>query len=102
MVSDLPEDAEIISQYKISNGEYDESFVTIMKKKDESKLIYHIVPPENTLSEDQSSILNLARGVLIEHQPKAEEFTDTERIRQVFMNISKDLIRDLLKAEELN
>jgi len=95
LVSDLPEDAEIMAQYKISNGDYDESWVTIMKRKDESKLIYHIVPPENTLSEDQSALLNLARGVLIEHQPKAEEFTDTERIRQVFMNISRDLIRDL-------
>ena len=95
LVSDLPEDAEIISQYKVSNGEYDESLVTIMKKKDESKLIYHLVPPENTLTEDQGSLLNMARGVLIEHQPKAEEFTDTERIRQVFMNISRDLIRDL-------
>jgi flagellar protein FlaI len=98
LVSDLPKDAEIISQYKISNGEYDESFVTIMRRKDESKLIYHIVPPENTLSEDHGSILNLARGVLIEHQPKAEEFTDTERIRQVFMNISRDLIRDLAQS----
>jgi len=99
LVSDLPEDAEIISQYKISNGEYDESLVTIMKKKNESKLIYHIVPPENTLTEDQTSLLNMARGVLIEHQPKAEEFTDTERIRQVFMNISRDLIRDLAQTK---
>ncbi|MGY4884690.1 MAG: ATPase, T2SS/T4P/T4SS family [Nanobdellota archaeon] len=99
LVSDLPDDAEIVSQYKISNGEYDESFVTIMKKKDESKLFYHLVPPENNLNEDQSSLLNLARGVLIEHQPKAEEFTDTERIRQVFMNISRDLIRDLAESK---
>ncbi len=99
LVSDLPSDAEIISQYKISNGEHDESFVTILRRKDESKLIYHIVPPENTLTEDQSSILNLARSVLLEHQPKAEEFTDTERIRQVFMNISKDLIRDLSQTK---
>ncbi len=98
LVSGLPEDAEIIAQYNISNGEYDESLVTIMKKKNESKFLYHLVPPENTLTEDQNSLLNLARGVLIEHQPKAEEFTDTERIRQVFMNISKDLIRDLSQS----
>jgi type IV secretory pathway ATPase VirB11/archaellum biosynthesis ATPase len=99
LISDLPADAEILSQYKISNGEHDESWVTIMRRKDESKLIYHIIPPENTLSEDQSALLNMARGVLIEHQPKAEEFTDTERIRQVFMNISRDLIRDLAQSK---
>ncbi|MFH1503540.1 MAG: type II/IV secretion system ATPase subunit [Candidatus Diapherotrites archaeon] len=99
LVSDLPTDAEIIDQYKISNGEYDESLVTILKRKDELKLIYHLVPPENILNEDHSILLNLARGVLIEHQPKAEEFTDTERIRQVFFNISRDLIRDLAQTK---
>lgn len=99
MVSDLPSDSEIIDQYEISNGEYDKSLVTILKRKDESKLLYHIVPPENILSEDHNILLNLARGVLIEHQPKAEEFTDTARIRQVFFNISKDLLRDLAQSK---
>lgn len=99
LVSDLPSDGEIIDQYKISNGEYDESLVTILREKDESKLIYHLVPPENVLTEDHNMLLNLARGVLIEHQPKAEEFTDTERVRQVFFNISKDLIRDLAQTK---
>jgi flagellar protein FlaI len=99
LVLDLPEDAEIIDQYKVANESYDESLVTIMKKKDDAKFIYHISPPENSLSEDYSNLLNLARGVLIEHQPKAEEFTDTERTRQVFFNISKDLINDLASAQ---
>jgi type IV secretory pathway ATPase VirB11/archaellum biosynthesis ATPase len=46
-------------------------------------------------------LLNLARGVLIEHQPKAEEFTDTERTRQVFFNIAKDLLRDLAQNKNI-
>jgi type IV secretory pathway ATPase VirB11/archaellum biosynthesis ATPase len=95
LVLDLPDDAEIVDQYKVSEGTYDESIVTILRKKDEPKAIYHLSPPENSLSEDHNMLLNLARGVLIEHQPKAEEFTDTERIRQVFLNISKDLLQDL-------
>ncbi len=95
LVSDLPKDAEIIDQYKIFREDYDVSLVTILRKKDEAKLVYHLVPPENSLSEDYNMLLNLARGVLIEHQPRAEEFTDTERTRQVFLNISKDLLRDL-------
>ncbi len=101
LISDIPENAEIIDQYSISNGNYDESQVTILKKKDEPKLIYHIVPPENSLSEDYNMLLNLARGVLIEHQPEAEEFTDTERTRQVFFNISKDLLRDLAQNKNI-
>ena len=102
LISNLPEDAEIIDQYKISQEDYDESYVTILKRKDDPKLIYHIVPPEHSLKEDYNMLLNLARGVLIEHQPRAEEFTDTERTRQVFFNIAKDLLRDLAQNKNIN
>lgn len=99
LVLNLPEDAEIIDQYEIKINDYDKSYVTILKKKDEAKFVYHLNPPENSLSEDHNSLLNLARGVLIEHQPKAEEFTDTERTRQVFFNIAKDLLQDLAQSK---
>ncbi len=99
LVSDLPGDAEIIDQYKLVHEEYDVSFVTILKKKDEPKLLYHLIPPESTLREDHSILLNLARRVLVEHQPKAEEFTDIERTRRVFFNISRDLLRDLAQGK---
>jgi type IV secretory pathway ATPase VirB11/archaellum biosynthesis ATPase len=102
LVSDLPEDAEIVDQYKISNQDYDVSLVTILRKKDEAKFIYHLVPPENVLTEDQNILLNLARSVLIEHQPKAEEFIDTARTRQVFFNISKDLLQDLSQSKGIS
>ena len=101
LVYDIPGDAEIMSQYELGE-DYDISTVTILKMKDESKFIYHINPPENSLDEDQGLLLNLARGVLIEHQPKAEEFTDVERIRQVFFNISKDLLQDLAQAKKIS
>ena len=97
LVYDLPENAEIMDQYQIGE-EYDTSTVTILKRKDQAKMIYHINPPENSLDEDSNNLLNLARGVLIEHQPRAEEFTDVERIRQVFFNISKDLLQDLAQS----
>jgi len=99
LVSDLPQNAEIVDQYEIFNEEYDKASVTILRKKDEAKLIYHLNPAENSLTEDYNILLNLARGVLIEHQPKAEEFTDTERTRQVFFNISKDLLQDLAQSK---
>mgnify|MGYP001575581414 FL=1 len=100
LVADLPVNAEIISQYNIGT-ENDESLITILKKKDEAKLTYHLSPPENSLNEEQNMLLNLARGVLIEHQPKAEEFTDTERTRQVFFNISRDLVQDLANSKRI-
>ena len=76
--------------------------MTILRKKNEPKLIYHLNPPENSLNEDHLSLLNLARIVLIEHQPKAEEFIDTERTRQIFFNISRDLLRDLAQSKGIS
>lgn len=102
LVSELPEDAEIVDQYKISSGEYDESLVTILRSKEEAKMIYHIVPPENNLNESQNMLLNLAKNVLIEHQPRAEEFTDTERTRHVFFNIARDLLQDLAHTKKIS
>ena len=102
LVADLPDDAEVLDQYTIKGEDYDESLVTILKREDESKLIYHLSPPENSLKEDHTLLLNLARGVLIEHQPQAEEFTDTNRTRQVFFNISKDLLQDLANSKGIS
>ncbi len=99
LVYDLPDDAEIVDQYKIAQESFDESLVTLLRLKGESKLVYHLSPPENSLREDHQLLLNLAKGVMIEHQPKAEEFTDTERTRQVFFNISKDLLQDLAQSK---
>ncbi len=101
LVSDLPEGAEIVDQYTIAQGTYDESTVTVMRRKDDTKLVYHLMPPEYNLTEDFHMLLNLARSVLIEHQPKAEEFVDTDRTRQVFFNISRDLVQDLASSKNI-
>lgn len=98
LVSGLPDDAEIVKQYNIGKDE-DESVVTILKRKEDAKHIYHLMPPEYSLDEDKQVLLNLARNVLIEHQPKAEEFTDPEKTRQVFFNVSRDLLRDLAESK---
>jgi len=100
LVASLPEDAEIVDEYIIGKG-YDKSQVTILKKKNEVKYIYHLTPPEYTLDEDFHMLLNLARNVLIEHRPKQEEFTDIERTRQVFFNISRDLLQELSESKKI-
>ncbi|PIO01168.1 hypothetical protein COT60_01875, partial [Candidatus Pacearchaeota archaeon CG09_land_8_20_14_0_10_30_9] len=99
LVSDLPTDSEMIDQYEVSIDEFDISNVTILKRKNESKLFYHLSPPESLLTEEENYLMNLAKGVLIEHQPKAEEFTDVIRTRKVFFNVSKDLLRDLAQSK---
>ncbi len=100
LVASLPDDAEMVEQYKIGKT-YDKSVVTILKRKEDAKHIYHLMPPEYSLGEDKQGLLNLARNVLIEHQPKAEEFTDPEKTRQVFFNVSRDLLRDLSESKKI-
>ncbi len=100
LIYDIPEDAEIMDQYTIGE-DYDTSIVTILKRKNDPKFFYHLNPPENSLDEDHSVLLDLARGVLIEHQPRAEEFTDVDRVRNVFFNISKDLLQDLSQTKRI-
>jgi type IV secretory pathway ATPase VirB11/archaellum biosynthesis ATPase len=94
LVAQLPPDAELISQYTLSIDE-DPVVVTIVKRLHDTAYTYHIMPPEYTLSEDHHLLLNLGRTVLIEHQPKAEEFIDAERTRAVFFNVARDLLNEL-------
>ena len=94
MVARIPDDAEIVKQYSIAKG-HDKSLVTIFRRPNKAKLVYHLSPPEYLLDEDHHMLLNLARNVLIEHRPTTEEFSDPERTRQVFYNVARDLLNDL-------
>ncbi len=98
LVAQLPTDSKFIDQYELVNGE-EAILVTILKLENESKYFYHISPPEYSLNEEQYNLVNIARNVLSEHRPKAEEFTDPEKTRGVFFNVAKDLISELSKSK---
>jgi type IV secretory pathway ATPase VirB11/archaellum biosynthesis ATPase len=101
MVAKIPGDAEIVKQYSIAEGS-DKSLVTIFKRPNKAKLVYHLSPPEYLLDEDHHMLLNLARNVLIEHRPSAEEFNDLDRTRQVFFNVARDLLSDLAGSKNVS
>jgi type IV secretory pathway ATPase VirB11/archaellum biosynthesis ATPase len=100
LMASLPSGADIIDEYKVESG-HDKSLVTIMKVPGSARPIYHLQSPEFMLEEDFYGLIDLARSVLIEHRPKAEEFTDPQRTRQVFFNISKDLLRELAESRKI-
>jgi len=101
MIAKIPEDAKIIKQYSIAKDS-DKSLVTIFKRPNKAKLVYHLSPPEYLLDEDHHMLLNLARNVLIEHKPTSEEFNDPVRTRQVFFNVARDLLSDLAASKNIN
>jgi len=72
--------------------------VEIFRVPGKIRYIYHVIPPEFTLSEDKYTILDNARRYLAEHRPSETEFTEPEKAREVFMNIGRDLIRDIARG----
>ncbi|PIU75907.1 hypothetical protein COS75_02010 [Candidatus Pacearchaeota archaeon CG06_land_8_20_14_3_00_35_12] len=99
LMASIPPEAQLLDEYVIGEG-VDKSTVTIFKVPNSIVPIYHLIPQEFVLSDDEATLLNLAREVLTEHQPKAEEFTDPERIRNVFFNISRDLLTELSESKK--
>ena len=86
-----PLDGEQLAVYKVNNS----TEVTLYRTSHEIKPLYHITPPEFKISEDKFELIDLAKKVLSEHQPRAEEFLSPEKMRSSFSNISKDLLREL-------
>ncbi|MBI2666853.1 Flp pilus assembly complex ATPase component TadA, partial [Candidatus Woesearchaeota archaeon] len=65
------------------------------------KKMYHLTPPEFKFSEELYGLLDDAKRILAEHKPTREEFVDPQRVREVFFNIGKDLLTDLLQHRNL-
>ena len=101
LMSSIPPGSELLDEYTVEKG-YDKSTVSILKVPRMNHPIYHMNPPEFSLDEEFYGLIDLARNVLIEHRPKAEEFTDPQRTRQIFFNISRDLLQELAEAKKIS
>lgn len=96
LMASYPTDAEELDTYNVGNTN-----VTIFKLPDSIQYLYHIIPPEFKLSEEKYEILDMARNIIAEHKPKRSEFIDPERMRQVFYNVGRDLIEELLNHRNI-
>ena len=98
LMAETPIDGEEIDAYLLNQ----ESEVMIFKVPEDVKYLYHLTPPEFKLSEDLYDLLDLARNVLVEHKPRAEEFVDPSRMRQTFFNIGRDLLIELAEHKGIS
>lgn len=92
VMADYPLEGEELDSYIIK----DDTEVTIFKVPETVQYLYHILPPEFRLDEEQYEILDIARRIMAEHKPTKSEFVNPERMREVFYNIGHDLIEELL------
>ncbi len=104
LIKTLPIEARELDSYKLPNAN-----ITIFELDKEANNLYHITPIEFTLSEEKYNVLNLAKEVISEHKPESNDFIDPQKLREVFFNISKDLIEEIaefknvkLKQKEVN
>ena len=95
LMAEPPINSEEVDSYFVGA----ETHVMVFDMEDDIKHRYHITPPEFNLSEDKLELLDLARSVLSEHEPIAEEFTNPEMMRETFFNIGRDLISELAERK---
>ncbi len=85
-----PKKGKKIDRYMVGSSE-----VQIFKVEDKVQKIYHIIPPEFKLGEDEYTILDAARRYMAAHKPTKTEFADPQRMRDIFTDIGRDLISEL-------
>jgi flagellar protein FlaI len=90
LMSNYPKNGIELDNYSVGETE-----VTIFELQDSVQYIYHIMPPEFRLEEDEYELLDTARNILAEHKPEKSEFVNPQRMREVFKHVGKDLIKEL-------
>ncbi len=86
-----PERGEEVDRYRVQ----EDVEVSVYRVPDQVQPIYHVNPPEFNLPEEKYRLLDAARRFLASHNPESGEFARPERMRQVFQNIGRDMVRDI-------
>ncbi|NIO22985.1 MAG: hypothetical protein GTN38_03075 [Candidatus Aenigmarchaeota archaeon] len=85
-----PEKGKVVDRYKVNDIQ-----VEIYKLPHKASYFYHIAPPEFDLSEEKYAVLDAARRYMATHRPRTAEFVRSEKVRDVFYNIGRDMIREV-------
>ncbi|MBI2129508.1 Flp pilus assembly complex ATPase component TadA [Candidatus Woesearchaeota archaeon] len=96
LMAAYPENGEELDNYDVEGTE-----VMIFGVPNTVQYLYHMTPPEFKLSEEKYDVLDAARKIMAEHKPTKAEFTDPERMRDVFFNVGRDLIEELASYKNM-
>lgn len=91
-----PEKGKAIDRYMVGDTE-----VQIYKVPGKSNYLYYVLPPEFKLSEKHYAILDAARRYMAAHRPKTAEFVKSDKVREVFYSIGRDMIREMASQSKL-
>lgn len=85
-----PEHGRSVERYNVGDTR-----VEIFKLPESTGYIYHALPPEFTLEPEKYAVLDAARRYMASHRPKTAEFVKSSRVRDVFYNIGRDMIKEV-------
>ncbi len=89
-----PEGGISVDRYKV--GDID---VEIFKMPHAAEYFYHVTPPEFKLSDARYGVLDQARVYMATHQPKSAEFVRSGKVREMFVAIGRDMIREMAERK---
>jgi len=84
-----PEGGVSVSRYKVGDTK-----IEIFKLPNKAEYFYYALPPEFRMPEEHYEILDAARRYMAEHRPGTVEFVRSKKMREIFFNIGRDVIRD--------
>lgn len=85
-----PENGKSIDRYNVGDIQ-----VEIYKIPHQTHYFYHVIPPEFSLSEEKYAVMDAARRYMASHRPKTAEFVRSEKVREIFYNIGRDMLREV-------
>jgi archaeal flagellar protein FlaI len=89
LMAEIPAGAQQLDSYRVRDAQ-----VTIFRTPGEVRPVYHLMPPEFQLSDEEFQILDYAREVMSQHKPTTAELIDPIRVRLSLHDVAYDLIRE--------
>lgn len=88
-----PKKAELVDKYMVAGN----VLVEIFRVPEKVRYVYHVTPQEFRLSEEKYAILDSARRYLAARKPTETEVREPEKVREVFINIGRDMISNMAR-----
>ena len=87
---------EEVDSYKVGDAE-----VTLIRRPDNVRMFYHLLPPEFKLSEVEYNIVERLKERLMVYKPKSEDLGEPETIREAVKNISIEMLKEIEKEKRI-
>ena len=99
-ISIPPQDAELLQRYELeSKG--GKTTIEIYQIPGKIRKLYHMIPPEFRLNEEEYSLLDEARRYIGRHEPRETELQEPQSVRENLFRIGYDMIKDLARTKGL-